>query len=40
MNPPALEYPNNQISFCLSVYIKCLSLGYSLKENKGHQLPI
>ena len=26
MNPPALEYPNYQISFCLSIYKKVFVL--------------
>ena len=34
MNPPALEYPNYQTSFCLSVYKKCLPSGYLLKNTE------
>ena len=34
MNPSALEYPNYQTSFCLSVYKKCLPSGYLLKNTE------
>ena len=39
MNPPALEYPNYQISFCLSIYKKVFVLRIFTQKNRGHQLP-
>ena len=34
MNPPALEYPNYQISFCLSIYKKVFVLRIFTQKKK------